>query len=267
MTDFSVNIERFTGFADQYDKYRPAPPTTLAEVLTGLACVPRPRLVVDLGSGTGLSTRYWADKAEQVIGVEPTLDMRNQAEAQPGAANVTYREGFSHQTGLPESCAQIVTCSQALHWMEPQSTFEEARRILVPGGVFAAFDYDWPPTTSHWEANAAYEVCSDKVKAAEEKYQITHGLQRWQKHEHLLRMRESGCFRYVNEIVLHHVETGNAERLIGLLFSQGSVMSLLKKGVTGQELGIDVFHQTVQRVLGDTPQIWYWSSRVRYGIV
>lgn len=105
MTDFSVNIERFTGFADQYDKYRPAPPAILAEILTGLARALRPQLVVDLGSGTGLSTRYWADKAEQVIGVEPTLDMRNQAEGQTEARNISYREGFSHQTNLPDACA------------------------------------------------------------------------------------------------------------------------------------------------------------------
>lgn len=267
MTDFSVNIERFTGFADQYDKYRPAPPAILAEILTGLARAPRPQLVVDLGSGTGLSTRYWADKAEQVIGVEPTLDMRKQAEGQTEAANVTYREGFSHQTGLPDACAQIVTCSQSLHWMEPQATFEEARRILVPGGVFAAFDYDWPPTTSHWEADATYEVCSHQVHAAEEKYQIARGLRHWKKHEHLSRMSASRCFRYVKEIVVHQVETGNAERLIGLLFSQGNVMSLLKKGVSEQELGIDVFRQIVQNILGDTPRTWYWSSRIRYGIV
>lgn len=267
ISDFSGNIERFTGFADQYDKYRPAPPTALADVLCQLVQMPRPQLVVDMGSGTGLSTRYWANRAEQVIGVEPTLDMRKQAESQTEAANVSYREGFSHRTGLPDACAQIVTCSQALHWMEPQSTFEEARRILEPGGVFAAFDYDWPPTTSNWEADVAYETCARQMDIVEERHQIAKSVQRWRKHEHLTRMAASGCFRYTKEIVLHHTETGNSERLVGLLLSQGSVMTLLKKGVSGLELGIDIFRETVQRALGDAPQRWYWSSRLRFGIV
>ena len=266
-TDFSGNIERFTGFADQYDKYRPAPPAVLAVLLTQLVQVPRPALVVDLGSGTGLSTRYWAGKAEQVIGVEPTLDMRKQAERQTEAKNVRYREGFSHQTGLPDQCAQIVTCSQALHWMEPQSTFEEARRILVPGGVFAACDYDWPPTTSHWEADAAYDAYSRQIDVLEKKYKVGESIHRWDKSGHLERMRASGCFRYAKEVVVHHEEPGNAERLVGLLFSQGSVMSLIKHGVTEQELGLDAFRQTVERVLGDALQPWYWSSRIRFGIV
>jgi ubiquinone/menaquinone biosynthesis C-methylase UbiE len=265
--DFSGNIERFSGFADRYDKYRPAPPAILAATLTQLAQTPFPKLVVDLGSGTGLSTRYWADKAEQVIGIEPTLDMRRQAEAQTEAKNVSYREGYSHRTNLPDHCAQIVTCSQALHWMEPQSTFEEARRILVPGGVFAAFDYDWPPTTSHWQADQAFHDTNVIVAQFEKDLQIPQPPHRWAKAEHLMRMQNSGCFRYTKEIVAHHSDHGNAERLIGLMLSQGSVMTLLKNGISEKQLGIDTFKEKVNEVLGNQNQTWYWSSRIRYGIV
>jgi predicted O-methyltransferase YrrM len=45
------------GFADVYDEYRPAPPPALLDVLLHLAQVDRPRLVIDLGTGTGLSAR------------------------------------------------------------------------------------------------------------------------------------------------------------------------------------------------------------------
>src|SRR5512140_2979183 len=98
-TDFNGNTDRFSGFANLYDRYRPAPPAILGEILIQLAGGTRPQCVVDLGSGTGLSTRYWADKAEYVIGVEPTADMRREAEAQTRGRNVSYREGFSHETG------------------------------------------------------------------------------------------------------------------------------------------------------------------------
>lgn len=267
ITDFSANIDRFTGFAEDYDKYRPQPPAALADCLCQLAKTSRPKLVVDLGSGTGLSTRYWTERAEQVIGVEPTLDMRRQAEALNEAANVTYIDGFSHRTGLPNQCAQIVTCSQSLHWMEPHGTFEEVHRILVPGGVFAAFDYDWPPSTSNWEADAAYEACSAQIEHVEKIHKTQSKLQRWHKHQHLERMSASGCFRYTKEVVLHHTESGNAGRLIGLLLSQGSVMTLLRKGLTEQELGLTEFREKVQQALGDIPATWYFTSRLRYGIV
>jgi SAM-dependent methyltransferase len=265
-TNFSGNVERFSGFADLYDKYRPEPPAILASILTGLADAPTPDLVVDLGCGTGLSTRYWADKAHQVVGIEPAADMRRQAEARTASRNITYRDGFSHQTGLPDHCAEIVTCSQSLHWMEPQSTFQEVARILVPGGVFAAYDYDWPPTTSAWQADAAYVECIHNVQELEKTLTPASPPERWEKHEHLSRMRASRCFRFTKEIVVHHVDQGNAERLIGLLFSQGAVMTLIKNGFTEAQIGIDRFRDTVERALGSGNRTWVWSSRIRLGI-
>lgn len=266
-TDFSANVERFSGYADLYDRYRPAPPAVLGDLLTRLAQAPFPSLVVDLGSGTGLSTRYWADKAHQVIGIEPSADMRRQAEAQTQAGTISYREGFSHHTGLPDHCAQIATCSQSFHWMDPLATCREAARILQPGGVFAAYDYDWPPATGRWEADAAYEACMERVRQLEKEHQVSAAVRQWDKGQHLARMRASGCFRYCREIVLHLADAGNAERLVGLLLSQGGVMAVLKKGFSEENLGIDTFRNVVERTLGAEPQVWYWSSRVRIGIV
>ncbi len=265
--NFQGNVERFSGFADLYDRFRPAPPSILGEILIRLAGGTVPRLVVDLGSGTGLSTRYWAGKAKEVIGVEPTADMRRQAEAQTDAPNVTYREGFSHDTGLPDQCADIITCSQSLHWMEPQGTFEEARRIARPGGIFAAFDYDWPPTTGAWRADAAFSECLKRAHSLEKELGLRNAVKQWDKNQHLARMQASGCFRYAEEIVVHHTDSGNAERLIGILLSQGGIMTLLKNGLTEEQIGIDRFKATVEEQLGSQMQVWYWSSRVRFGIV
>src|SRR5215472_5054185 len=96
----AANVERFMGFADTYAKFRPTMPTVILEILTQLAHVPRPRLVVDIGSGTGLSTYIWADRAEKVIGVEPSDDMRRQAESQArNIPNVSFQQGLSSATG------------------------------------------------------------------------------------------------------------------------------------------------------------------------
>src|SRR6478672_3593224 len=133
LAHLSANVERFMGFADVYDAYRPRPPLAVLDILTQLAQTPQPALVVDLGSGTALSTTIWAGRAAAVVGVEPSADMRRQAEARTAVANVRYQEGYANATGLPDACADIVTCSQSLHWMEPDSTFAEIARILRPG--------------------------------------------------------------------------------------------------------------------------------------
>src|SRR5271166_4314699 len=192
----ATTIERFSGFADDYDRYRPEPPRGLAALLTQIARCPMPELVVDLGCGTGLSSRYWSDKSQQVIGIEPSADMRKTALDRNSSANVRFLDGLSHRTGLPAGGAQIVTCIQSLHWMEPYSTFEEARRLLRPGGVFAAVDYDWPPVTGSWNADRAWDECYQRTILLEATMPSARRPRRWEKAQHLSRMQQSGCFRY-----------------------------------------------------------------------
>lgn len=260
-----ANVERFTGFADRYDTHRPRPPAVLVDLLTQLAQVRRPRLVVDVGSGTGLSTRIWAGRAEKVIGMEPSADMRTRAEAATVSPEVTYLDGLSDCTGLPNACADVVTVSQALHWMEPEPTFAEVARILRPGGVFAAYDCDWPPAV-HWEAEAAYRATMRRVRELEERHGITAKISRWEKEAHLERMRQSGRFRYTREVLLHHVESGSAERMIGLALSQGSIASLLKLGLSEEEIGLGELGTVARRTIGDEPIPWFFGYRVRIGL-
>jgi ubiquinone/menaquinone biosynthesis C-methylase UbiE len=261
----ALNVERFSGFADTYDRYRPTPPAVLIDILTQLARVDKPAHVVDLGCGTGLSTRIWADRAVEVTGIEPNDDMRRQAEAHTTAANIHYQGGFAQDTGLPDACADIVTVSQALHWMEPEPTFAEIARILRPGGVFAAIDTDWPPVM-HWEAEAAYTAFMDRVGKFDVEHRKARGGKKWAKHEHLSRMNASGHFRYTREIVLHSVEAGNADRLIGLALSQGSVEDLIKRDPAQAATLIAGLRTAVQRLLGDDLAPWYFSYRVRVGV-
>ena len=52
----------WTGKALSYDRARPTPPPALLDLLTQLIGMPHPTLVVDVGSGTGLSTAIWGER-------------------------------------------------------------------------------------------------------------------------------------------------------------------------------------------------------------
>src|SRR5262245_40703040 len=236
-----ANVERFMGFAQHYDAYRPSMPPVIVDMLAQLARVCRPRLVVDPGSGTGLSIRAWMGRADEVIGIEPSDDMRRQAEARSAdLASVRYQKGFSTATGLPDGCADIITAVQSLHWMEPTGTFAEVGRLLRPGGVFAAIDSDWPPTFD-WEAQTLYEAFMMNAGKLAAAGQYDRDVKSWAKHEHLDRISASGRFRYATEVAAHHVEQGNAERLVGLALSQGVVQTLFKAGLTQEQVGVPAF--------------------------
>ncbi|KAF9110559.1 hypothetical protein BGX30_007931, partial [Mortierella sp. GBA39] len=125
------NIERFSGYGDIYDRYRPAAPPLVTSLLTGYL-QRKPELVLDLGCGTGLSTLVWKKHADQVIGIEPNDDMRSVAESKleqmTDAAHIRFMAGYSNQLAISSETADIITCSQSFHWMEPASTLSEAAR-------------------------------------------------------------------------------------------------------------------------------------------
>src|SRR5215510_15703741 len=117
-TDLTPNADRFSGFAEPYDRVRPTPPDDLAAAICAYSGEPRPALVVDLGSGTGLSTRWCARWAGRVVGVEPSDDMRRVAASMGDDPRITYRPGWSHATELAALSADVVLAAQALHWMD-----------------------------------------------------------------------------------------------------------------------------------------------------
>ncbi len=208
------------GFADVYDAHRPAPPDALLDILLLVAQVERPRLVVDLGAGTGLSTRAWADRADEVVGVEANAAMLARAETATGAANVRFVHAFAADTGLPAECADVVTCSQSFHWMEPGPVLAEAARLLRAGGVFAAYDYDVPPLVRP-EVDAAFSALFAARRAARARLEQEAGAVTWPKEEHLERIRESRRFRFSRELVCHSFDQADARRLVGLAQSLG----------------------------------------------
>ena len=251
------------GFASRYDRYRPRPPRALLDTLCRYAGVERPALVVDLGCGTGLSTRAWSGVAAGAIGVEPNPAMLAAAAPAPG---VGYVEAYAQETGLDDGCAEIVTCSQSLHWMEPAPTFAEAARLLRRGGVFAAYDYDWPPVVEP-ELDEAYEEYQRRRAGFRHRHGIQRGGDRWPKDEHLERMRASGHFSYCREILLHSVEHGDADRVVGFTRSLGLPVVDMTYEDADDELGVNELAAVAERVLGTRTVPFVFGYRVRVGVM
>lgn len=264
MNNIQKNAERFKGFADIYDRARPSVPLyPVRVILRYLGNMPE--TVVDLGSGTGLSTVIWRDYASQIIGIEPSGDMR--AAAQTKADDkVSFREGYGNATGLPDGCADAVVCSQSFHWMEPVSTLKEVDRILKNGGVFATIDCEWPPVAS-WEAEKAYMDLYGKVKKLEKELpDVADTFTRYDKDKHLENIKKSGYFRYTRELLFANTEKCDARRLIDLVLSQGSTQTVLRLHPDKIVEDIRKFEEKVTDLLGDTEFTVDFSYKMRIGV-
>ncbi len=188
--------------------------------------------------------------------------MREQAEAATPADNVRFVQAYAQATRLPDGEADIVTCSQAFHWMEPEPTLAEAARILRPGGVFAAYDYDWPPIVG-WEVEAAFEELLRRVRAG--RAPDGRGM-RYEKEGHLERIKTSSHFRYTREIVFHSRDRANADRIVGMALSLGPLTVLLKDGKSEEELGLAALREAAERTLGEREAEIFLGYRIRLGI-
>ena len=112
----------------------------------------------------------------------------------------------------------------------------------------------------------AFQACATMAEAVRQARGLGEDVRRWEKSEHLARMKASSQFRYVREIVLHSISAGNAEHLVGLALSQAHIAEPLRAGATEDEIGITALRAVAARTLGDELRPWYWGYRVRIGI-
>ncbi|MDX1469627.1 MAG: class I SAM-dependent methyltransferase, partial [Acidimicrobiia bacterium] len=247
------------GFPERYDKYRPRPPVALLDYLGRL--IPDLKTVVDLGSGTGLSTRAWAERARQVIGIEPNDVMRGYAEQATPHPNVRYVGRSAFDTGLSKGSADLVTAAQSLQWMEPEWVFPEISRLLRPGGVFCAYQYVGL-STSVWDVGVMWQRARQRRSDLLRKYGLLESQPRWP--VSLERLNDSGVFSSATELAAHSIEQGNGDRLLGFALSEGWITTLLAEGASEEEIGLDAIRQAA--VAMPEPVPWWISYRVWMGV-
>ncbi len=120
---------RFSNRVEFYVRYRPGYPAAALHVLRDVL---RPdSIVADIGSGTGISSRWLLQRVSRVYGVEPNREMRERAGAPSGFVSV---DGTAEATGLPDASVDVVVCATAFHWFRVEDARAEFRRILKPAG-------------------------------------------------------------------------------------------------------------------------------------
>jgi len=93
-------------------------------------------LVIDLGCGTGRFSELLAGHfSAQVIGIDPSLKMLDQARRKPSIGNVAYWQGLAEALPLRDGSADLVFMSMVYHhFCDPSAVAKECHRVLRQGG-------------------------------------------------------------------------------------------------------------------------------------
>lgn len=130
---------RFSGLSALYTTGRPSYPAEAIQLILKGYARNQSSVLVDIGCGTGISTRLIAAEGLTVVGVDPNEDMLDEAlkADMPADWHIRYCSGSAESTGLDSDYCDVVLCAQAFHWFSPESALREFRRILKPGGKLA----------------------------------------------------------------------------------------------------------------------------------
>jgi SAM-dependent methyltransferase len=146
---------RFGSRAGPYAAFRPSYPA--AAIDAALADLGDARLltIADVGAGTGISARLFAERGAHVIAIEPNLQMRTAAEQHP---RVRWCDGTAERTGLEDESVDVVVACQAFHWFATLAVMREFRRIALRRAALLQYERDErdPFTRAYGDVVRAY---------------------------------------------------------------------------------------------------------------
>jgi SAM-dependent methyltransferase len=159
---------------DIYDKYRPRYHVDSIQAALDYTKLDISKsVIVDMGSGTGILTRQLAEhKPKKLYAIDPDPAMLYVSKREKTQA--VHIEGFSNKIDLPDNSADIITVGTALHWMEPESTIKEFKRILKKTGYIMKFSnsgrFKYDNNEIQDAENAAWEQVSEGQDSSQRRY-------------------------------------------------------------------------------------------------
>ena len=137
--------EGFGAEAGRYDRARPSYP---ADLVDRIAAASPGRDVLDVGCGTGISSRLFQAAGCTVLGIDPDPRMAELARRGGTEAVVAKFEDWD-----PAGRSfDVVIAAQAWHWVDPVAGAARAVAVLRPGGRLAVFWNAFEPPAALREA-------------------------------------------------------------------------------------------------------------------
>jgi SAM-dependent methyltransferase len=132
----------FDEVAAEYDRYRPAYPDELIDQACRVAGIGSGDSVLEVGCGSGQLTRSLAGRGLRVTALEPGTSLMSLARQNlEGAAEVEFVNARFEDARLARERFRAVFAASAFHWVDPETSWQRAADVLVPGGTLALVQY------------------------------------------------------------------------------------------------------------------------------
>lgn len=200
--------------AERYARERPyVHPTVVRRIAPLVGAVER---ALDVGCGTGMSTRALAPIARVVVGVDPSLGMLACAES---SAEIRYAVATAEVLPFDADTFDLLTAGLAFHWFDRARFLPEAARVLRPAG--------WMTIYNSWFGGAMRE------NPAFAEWLRSRFLERFPtppRNREPLSMEELAAhgFELIDEGRYEHDVRMSPERLVGYLTTQTNIIAALE---------------------------------------
>jgi ubiquinone/menaquinone biosynthesis C-methylase UbiE len=124
--------------AQLYAQHRPYyHPVVVERIRLAFATEDYLESVLDVGCGTGHSSRALVAIAQRVVGLDLSHEMLAQATPHP---KIRYVQGRAEEMDFPDDSFDLVTVSGAFHWLDRERFLPQAYRVLRSKGRMVIYN-------------------------------------------------------------------------------------------------------------------------------
>ncbi|OCT63937.1 putative methyltransferase DDB_G0268948 [Xenopus laevis] len=130
--------------ASHYQKYRISPPQEIQDLILNYLDkrLKKPfGLAVDVGCGTGQSSRSLIPYFQNVLGTDISEAQIEEAKHADGFPNLVYKACAAEELPVQDASVDLITACAAVHWFNIEKFLKEVDRVLKPHGCLAFYTY------------------------------------------------------------------------------------------------------------------------------